>query len=133
MITETSQCLKRPASGALNGLLLAQKRENGRIPSRPSSWTTILRISIKVHANSILVTLTATLGEDDTEDVPKCRKSDKNGQSAFYTTTEHISEERSRENAARRENFFFGDCGEVGDLRCCQFVLIAVGGLEDLR
>lgn len=37
MTTETTQCSKRPASGALKGLLLAQNRENGRIPSRPNS------------------------------------------------------------------------------------------------
>jgi len=40
MITETSQCSKRPMKGALRGLLLAQRRENGRIPSRPISCTT---------------------------------------------------------------------------------------------
>ena len=37
MITETTQCSNRPAKGALKGLLLAKKPENGRIPSRPSS------------------------------------------------------------------------------------------------
>lgn len=39
MMTDTSQCSKRPANGALKGLLLAQKREKGRMPSRPSSCT----------------------------------------------------------------------------------------------
>ena len=39
IITDTTQCWKRPASGALNGLLLAQKRDHGRMPSRPSSCT----------------------------------------------------------------------------------------------
>jgi hypothetical protein len=39
IMTDTSQCSKRPASGALNGRLLAQKPEKGRIPSRPSSCT----------------------------------------------------------------------------------------------
>lgn len=37
MMTETTQCSKRPAKGALKGLLLAKNPENGRIPSRPSS------------------------------------------------------------------------------------------------
>lgn len=37
--TETNQCSKRPARGALNGLLEAQRRENGRMPSRPISCT----------------------------------------------------------------------------------------------
>lgn len=39
VMTETSQCSKRPAKGALNGLLLAKNREKGRIPSRPISCT----------------------------------------------------------------------------------------------
>jgi len=34
---ETSHCSKIPAKGALKGLLLAKKDENGRTPSRPSS------------------------------------------------------------------------------------------------
>lgn len=40
MITDTSQCSKRPMNGVLKGLLLAQSRENGKIPSRPISCTT---------------------------------------------------------------------------------------------
>jgi hypothetical protein len=43
--TDTTQCSKRPMNGVLKGLLLAQSRENGRIPSRPISCTTI-RISM---------------------------------------------------------------------------------------
>lgn len=41
IMTETSQCSQRPMKGALNGLLLAHNRDNGRMPSRPISWTTI--------------------------------------------------------------------------------------------
>jgi hypothetical protein len=37
VITDTSQCSKRPMNGALKGLLLAQRRDQGRIPSRPIS------------------------------------------------------------------------------------------------
>ena len=40
-MTETAQCSKSPARGALKGLLLAQNRENGNTPSRPSSCTTM--------------------------------------------------------------------------------------------
>lgn len=39
IITETTQCSKRPAAGDLKGLLLAQNLEKGRTPSRPSSCT----------------------------------------------------------------------------------------------
>src|SRR5690242_21669603 len=39
MMTETSQCSKRPANGALKGLLDAQNLDQGRIPSRPNSCT----------------------------------------------------------------------------------------------
>ena len=42
MITDTTQCSNNPAKGALNGLLLAQNREKGRIPSRPNSCTTTM-------------------------------------------------------------------------------------------
>lgn len=41
MITLTTQCSNRPARGALKGLLLAQKDENGKMPSRPSSCTSL--------------------------------------------------------------------------------------------
>ena len=44
--TEVRYCVKSPASGALNGLLLEKKEENGRTPSRPSSWTTSTHVSI---------------------------------------------------------------------------------------
>ena len=37
MITETSQCSKRPTKGALRGLLEARRREKGKMPSRPIS------------------------------------------------------------------------------------------------
>lgn len=37
---ETMYCVKSPASGALNGLLLAKNEGYGRMPSRPSSWMT---------------------------------------------------------------------------------------------
>jgi len=40
MMTETSQCSNKPMNGALRGLLLAQRREKGSIPSRPISCTT---------------------------------------------------------------------------------------------
>ena len=43
--TEIRYCVKSPASGALNGLLLEKKEENGRTPSRPSSWTTSTHVS----------------------------------------------------------------------------------------
>lgn len=46
IITETSQCSKRPAKGVLKGLLEAQSLEKGRIPSRPISWTTGSTVSI---------------------------------------------------------------------------------------
>ena len=45
MMTETSQCSKRPIKGAFSGLLLAHSLENGRIPSRPISWTTVDYVS----------------------------------------------------------------------------------------
>lgn len=38
--TEIRYCVKRPGSGALNGLLLAKNEEHGSTPSRPNSWTT---------------------------------------------------------------------------------------------
>jgi hypothetical protein len=41
MMAEMSHCAKSPAKGASKGLLLAKKDENGRTPSRPSSWTTV--------------------------------------------------------------------------------------------
>lgn len=40
MIELMAHCQKSPENGALNGLLLANHSEQGRIPSRPSSWTT---------------------------------------------------------------------------------------------
>ena len=43
MLVVTSHCSKSPPKGALNGLLLAKKDENGRTPSLPSSCTTIPR------------------------------------------------------------------------------------------
>lgn len=41
MMTETSQCSKRPIKGAFNGLFEARIFPQGIIPSRPISWTTI--------------------------------------------------------------------------------------------
>lgn len=40
MITDTSQCSNSPINGVLRGLLLAQSRENGKIPSLAISCTT---------------------------------------------------------------------------------------------
>ena len=34
---DTIYCVKRPAKGALNGLLLAKKEAYGKTPSRPNS------------------------------------------------------------------------------------------------
>lgn len=38
---DTTYWVKRPAKGALKGLLLAKNDGYGRIPSRPSSWMTV--------------------------------------------------------------------------------------------
>jgi hypothetical protein len=45
MMTDTHQCSKRPINGAFNGLLLAHNLENGIIPSRPISCTTVGQVS----------------------------------------------------------------------------------------
>lgn len=69
MMIETTQCSNRPAKGALNGLLLAQNLENGKMPSRPSSCTTIGYVKTSSKSTESWVkrdSRTSTLREDDT-------------------------------------------------------------------
>lgn len=54
IMTDTSQCSKRPMNGAFNGLLLAQRRDHGMIPSRPISCTTIDSRLVQLHPCYIL-------------------------------------------------------------------------------
>lgn len=56
------------------------------------------------------------LGEDDGEDVAEGREGDEDGQGALGLGAEHVPEEGGGENAARGENLFARDGGEVRDV-----------------
>lgn len=56
------------------------------------------------------------LGEDDRKHVPERRQRDEDGQGALGFGAEHVPEEGGGENAARGEDLFAGDGGEVGDV-----------------
>lgn len=59
---------------------------------------------------------TAALGEYDAEDVAKGREGNEDGECSFSLLSEHVAEERGRQDAARGDNLVLGHCGKVGNL-----------------
>lgn len=59
---------------------------------------------------------TAALGEDDAENVAKGREGNEDGERSFSLLSEHVAEERGREDAARGDDLVLGHCGKVGNL-----------------
>jgi hypothetical protein len=117
MITETSQCSKRPMKGALRGLLLAQRRENGRMPSRPISCTTSCVVSIYIREKfSGGVGHTSTLRKDNAQYISKSRKCNEDGEDSFGADSEHITEKSGSYNLFGADDVCFWDGSKVRDL-----------------
>jgi hypothetical protein len=76
-----------------------------------------LHLQSAMYTSIVKSALTSALGEDDTQNISECRERDEDRQDTLSTSTEHVAEEGSSNDASRANDICFGHCGKVRNLK----------------